>query len=292
MQRWIAIALLLAETARGASCCLGGSPKTFIQLRRLQTYELGLSTTMRDIYARYDEFGERESTDGNQTYSLTWGGGARLTEYVQAFAVLPLVYQVNRYGNTTAGLARPGDATLGMSWTVLEHLFFDDWYPTVTLTTGAKIPTGRREVVEAGRHVPGTGNGVWEPFLGASVRKDFEWATLSFSANFTRPFGDLDYGIKDGNHWELIEAVSVPLNRRFSVGGGSNQTWIAEKAQNGATLPNSSQRSVGAFLTSTYFLTPLVDLTGTFEFTVPASHLSVNYPAYRAATLTVKYGFY
>lgn len=292
MQRWVAILLLFAETARGASCCLGGSPKTFIQLRRLQTYELGLSTSVRDIYARYDAYGEKESTDGNQTYAVTWGAGARLSEYLQTFAVFPLVYQVNRYGNTTSSLARPGDATVGMSWTLVEHLFFDDWYPTVILTTGAKIPTGKREAIQNGRHIPGTGNGIWEPFLGASVRKDFEWATLSLSANFTRPFGTLDYGVKDGNHWELIEAVSVPVNRRFSVGGGANQTWISEKAQNGATLANSNERSIGAFLTTTYFLTPLVDITGTFDFTVPIEHLSVNYPAYRSVILTVKYGFY
>lgn len=292
MRQWITIFALLAETARGASCCVGGSPKTFIQLRRLQTYELGLSTSLRDIYARYDSYGERQASDGNQTYSVSWGAGARLTEYLQAFATLPLIYQVNHYGSNSTSAALPGDAIMGFSWTVLEHLFFDDWYPTVNITAGAKLPTGRRESIVEGRHIPGTGNGLWEPFLGASIRKDFEWVTLSLSANYNRPFGTLMGGITDGNRWELIESMSLPLNRRFSIGGGLNQTWIGEKGQNGAALANSSERSIGAFFTTTYFITPLVDLTGTFDFSMPSNHLSVNYAAYRALTVTIKYGFY
>jgi hypothetical protein len=293
MKQPLVIALLLAvETAKAASCCLGGSPKTFIQLRRLQTYEVGLSTSVRDNYARYDLHGEYQSSDGNQTYSVAWGAGARLSENVQVFGVLPLIHQVNRYGSKSASQTLPGDLVMGATWTAVEHLFFDDWYPTIAFTAGLKVPTGKREFLKVGRRVPGTGNGLWEPFVGASLRKDFEWVTVSLSVNYTRPFGLLEGGIRDGNRWEAVEAVSLPITRRFSIGGGAAQTWIGEKAQNGATLVDSYERSAGAFLTSTFFLTSLVDLTGTFDFSIPSDRLSVNYPAYRALTLTVKYGFY
>jgi hypothetical protein len=292
MRRALLIALLLSESARAASCCVGGSPKTFIHLRRLQTYELGLSTSVRDVYARYDFSGARHETDGNQTYSLTWGAGARLVDGLQAFAAFPLVHQVNKYGSLSSTRTLPGDSILGITWTAVEHLFFDDWYPTVLLTAGAKLPTGRVERVENGRRSPGTGNGLWEPFFGVALRKDFEYVTFSVTANFNRPFGLLENGITDGNRWEVIESLSIPIGRRLSLGGGAAQTWIAEKAQNGALLPNSAERSLGAFATATYFITPLVEMTGTFDFSLPMERLSYNYAAYRALTFTVKYGFY
>ncbi len=291
-RQWIIALLLVAEAARGASCCVGGSPKTFINLRRLQTYELGISTSIRDEYARYDLYGDRTDKDSAQTYSLSLGGGARLSETVQVYGVFPVVYQVNRYGNRTGTDAFTGDMTIGTSWTVLEHLFFDDWYPTIALTTGLKLPTGRQDYFEAGKHIPGTGNGLWEPFVGASIRKDFEWVTLSFSANYTRPIGTQNNGIQEGNRWELSESLIIPLNRRFSLGGGAAQMWTADKSQNGGLLANSDERALSGFLTTTYFVTPLVDVTGTVDFTLPSERLNVNHAAFRGFTFTMKYGFY
>lgn len=293
MKTFAAIILaLVAPFAYGASCCVGGSPKTFIQLRRLQTYEVGLSTSVRDTYGRYNLYGERETTAGDQTYTVAWGIGARLTEKAQIFSVLPLVHQISRYGATSVSHTSPGDALVGGTWAVVEQLFFDDWYPTVALTAGAKLPTGKVETVRAGRRVPGTGNGLWEPFVGLSLRKDFEWVTFSFSANFSRPFGKLEGDISEGNRWELSEALNVPFGRRFSFGGGLAQIWVGNKRQGGLVLADSAERSSGAFLTSTYFVTPLVDLTLTADSSLPANGLSVNYAAYRSLTFTVKYGFY
>lgn len=293
MKRAVAIALAFAaELLQAAACCIGGNPRTFIQLKRLQTYELGLSTAVRDVYGNFDAFGTRERTDGNQTYTISWGGGMRLSETWQAYAVLPIVHQINRYGGVLTNRTGPGDVSLGVTFTAVEQLFFDDWYPTVNLMAGAKLPTGRTESVVAGQRTPGAGNGLWEPYVGLGLRKDFEWVTLSVTATFGRPFGLLEGRLREGNRWELIESFNLPLDRRLSLGGGASQTWVETKSQDGAKLAGSDSRSAALFATATYFVTPLVELSSAVDFSMPVDKLAKNYPAYRGLAFTLKYGFY
>lgn len=293
MKRAIAIALTFsAQLLHAAACCIGGSPRTFIQLKRLQTYELGLSTSVRDVYGRFDEYGARERTDGNQTFTIAWGGGIRLSETWQAYAVLPFVHQINRYGGALANRTSPGDVSLGVSFTAVEQLFFDDWYPTVQLMAGAKLPTGIAEKVVAGQRQPGTGNGLWEPYVGLGLRKDFEWVTLAVTGTFSRPFGLLDGRLREGNRWDLIESLYFPIDRRLSLGGGASQTWIGAKTQDGLRLAVSDEQSSALFATATYFVTPLVELTTTVDFSLPVDRLAKNYPQYRGVAFALKYGFY
>ena len=49
MKRFLLISIAaLPQMTHGGSCCLGSGPKSFVQLRHLQNYELGLAKNFKD----------------------------------------------------------------------------------------------------------------------------------------------------------------------------------------------------------------------------------------------------
>ncbi len=270
----------LPRAALAAACCLGGSVKSFISLQRLQTYEVGVSTTARDVYGRYNLFGELDEAEPNQTLTLALGAGARLTQDLQAFLILPWVYRTEGGGRTDGTRAGVGDAVVGAQYTLIESLFRDDWYPTVTLTGGAKLPTGSTETKLGGKMVPGTGNGVWEPFFGIGLEKPLGFPTISLKATYTGRTGDR--GAALGDMIELTGTVTAVLHQRFSLAAGATQAWILKDGQRVASL----------FLTPTYYITRFWSVAAAAEVTLPMDGFGIGQQAMRAFTVTTRYGFY
>lgn len=284
------LALTLGEVARAAACCAGGNPKSFITLQRLQTFEVGLSSTFRDVYGEYDLYGDLEDSGRNQTLSLLFGAGARLTTDLQASLTLPLVHQENKFGrdaNTRSGL---GDIILGAQYTLLESLFQDEWYPTVTLAAGIKTPTGKIETNLGGVRTPGTGNGTWEPFLGVGLQKTYGPAILAFRASYSARLAK--DALDKGDAVELIESVSYLFSQPFSIAAGLTQTWTLDDRISGQTKADSATRVASAFIAPTYFLTRYWSIGGGVDFALPLDRAGVNQQAGRSVTLTTKYGFY
>lgn len=276
----------------GAACCLGGGPKSFISLKRLQKYELGVSTSFQDVYGRYNVYGELEETDRNQTYSLSFGAGVRLLSDLQSYLIIPLVLQSNGNADYQNSRLSVGDVLTGVNWIVLESLFSDDWYPTISLSAGLKFPTGSKESLSAGQYLPGTGNGLWEPFVGLNLAKTLSFATVTFDASYTIPASGTPGEVEEGDKIILSESAYIPLSQRLGVGGGSSQTWALPKSQNGAILEDSASRRANIFLNSTYFLTRVMSLSAAVDFSIPIERFGVNDQASRSFTVTMKYGFY
>ena len=107
MKKVLLIALFVSRAALGAACCLGGSVKSFISLQRLQTYEVGFSTSVRDVYGGLAEITVLESyllrpktkpSDTVLVFMHPIGGGA----------YLPMINGLARAGHHVEMQARVG----------------------------------------------------------------------------------------------------------------------------------------------------------------------------------------
>jgi len=301
MRVFLLLSLLLNPRLFGAACCVGGSPKTFLSLQRLQKYELGLSNSFRDVYGNYNPFGDLVEADKNQSLTLSLGADARLTHFLEAFFVFPWVYQTKQTGSGTHYRSTIGDLSVGARWMLLESLFQSDWYPTVGLVGGVKAPTGSVESVSSeGRLLPGTGTGNWEPYLALELKKDYAPITVVLAAGLTvrlsrnapDPAGGPNLLVRDGNRMEFSETVSYALSRRLNIALGSNQFWELDRSIDGSVIPFSSSRAIGLALSSSYFFTQFLSLTGAVDFSIPRDRLGVNQQASRTFNFTVKQGFY
>ncbi len=204
----------------------------------------------------------------------------RLNDDLQAFLVVPWVYRSNGGGRVDTNRAGVGDVIVGATYQLVETMFRDDWYPSITVTGGAKLPTGSVDTKVDGRFTPGTGNGVWEPFVGVGFEKPIGLPTLALKATFTGRMGARGLGI--GNMFELTGTVSLPFTQRFNFGAGVTQAWIFK----------DGQRVASVFVTPTYYLTRFWSLAASAELAVPIAGFGVNQQMPRSVTLTAKYAFF
>lgn len=292
---------LSSTLASGAVCCLGGGPKTFVDLQHLQKYKLGLSTSFRDIYGRYDSYGDLVSAEKSQTYNMSLAATTNMADGLDVFFVLPWVYQKTSIGNESGSAASIGDVVIGSKYTLIDRLFIDDWYPIVTLLGGMKFPTGATDsVTSSGKLSPGTGNGIWEPFFGITLRKELAPIQLGLSATYTRrfksnvpnPSGNGVLAVKEGDRFELTESGTLPVSWRLKFVLGSTQQWDLSREIDRATVPDSRARDVRAFLASTYTFTQYWSVSVTGEGSLPVAKLGVNQDASRTLTFATTYGFY
>ena len=156
--------LTLGFEIQGAACCAGGGPRSFIALQEMQEYEIGFSTSYREVYGLFDVDGSLIDAETNQTMSLSFGAAARVMDDLEAFAILPLVNKLQGVGGQTFSAGNIGDILLGGRYTLYRPLLLSEWYPTVVLLGGIKLPTGQTEPVLVG-------NGAWEPAIGLEFNK-------------------------------------------------------------------------------------------------------------------------
>lgn len=276
----IALALALATWPVGiwaAACCAGGGPKSFISLARLQAYEIGISSTVRDVYGEFDLHGELGETPKNQTYSLLLGAGARLTQDLQWVATVPLVHQVNRFGRSDTTESGLGEILTSLDYVLLESLFSDEWYPTLSVYAGAKLPTG-------------VGNSLWEPFVGLTAKKIFGPLTLSLRSGFTGRL--IRQGFDRGDMVDLVESASYSFNERLSLAVGSTQAWTFNDRLHGQIKTDSATRVATVFLSPTYYVDRYWSVAAGLEAALPFAKTGVNAQASRVFSLTTKYGFF
>lgn len=277
-----------ATSLFGAACCSGGSPKSFISLSRLQNHEIGLSTTFRQVYSFFNAYGEQEEAQKNQTTSVTLGVGTRLSQDFQVSAILPFVRQVT--GANTPSREGVGDATVSAQYTAVESLFSSDWYPTLHLIAGVKLPTGLQATKDGKQLLPGTGNGKWEPFVALGMQKNFGPVTLALRSAYTARL--LHENIDSGDAIELVESLSYLFSERLSVALGSAQTWTWNDKIDGLIRPDTNTRAVSVFVSPTYFLNRYWSVSTAVDGALPIERIGVNSQAALSFSLTSRYGFY
>lgn len=293
------LAGFISQSLYGAACCGGEGPKSFLQLRELQSYQLGISTSLKDIYGRYDEYGDLIRTDKSQTYTLSAGAAAKVTEDLDAQLLVPWVYQVKEYTGNPNSAGNLGDISVGARYALVRAFFHDDWYPSIFVSGGLKFPTGTVEALSnEGKITPGSGNGIWEPYLGVFLQKNVGFATLGLSATYTGRFKrtvDTVQGpqsVKEGDRVTLGESGTIPLSERWSLTLGSNQTWDMARQLNGSAVADSAARFVTGVVSTTYFLTRYWAMSVEGEAALPIAKLGVNQQAARTITMTTSYAFY
>jgi hypothetical protein len=293
--RFLLGAIILAIASWGnfampAACCLGGTPRNFISLQKLQRYELGVSTAYRNIYGQYDSYGALVPFDGSETLSLSLAGGTRLTNQLETYAVMPFIYQHDGVVTSTQTTTSLGDAIFGFRYVLAQTSFQDDWYPDLFLLTGLKIPTGAVETPVNSRLLPGTSNGLWEPYAGLLVQK--QWGRLIFSASGSYTFrigaGPADL-VQDGDRIDCAETVTYVYSKQFSLGVGSSQGWTLFRSQRGRTLVDGAGRLTTVFLNPTYFLGAGWSIMAVLDQTIPISSFGVNETAATTLSLVAKY---
>lgn len=282
-------------------CCLGGGPKSFIQLRDLQNYQLGVSSSLRDTYGRYDAYGDLVRAEKDQTFTMAFGAGAKFIENLDSFVILPIVYRIKQSALIDVDRGNLGDVLVGSRLTVLRSLFHDEWYPTINISAGLKVPTGTVDGLSQDGHIaPGTGNGIWERFVGLGLQKDYGFLILNGSMTYTGRFGRTITGpgqedpivVKEGDRIELSESGLFPLTRRLSITVGSAQEWDLPRKLAGQMVSDSEARVTSLFFSSNYFLTQYWSLSAGAEFSVPIARLGMNLEATRTMSLTSTYTFY
>jgi len=272
-----------------AACCLGGSSKSFLSLQRLQKYEVGTALSYKEDYGRFSAAGSLESSEVHRTFQMVLGAGTRVHPDWQLHAFVPLVSQVKSYGSRLENAFGLGDVSVGVDWTAVEALFTTDWYPTIRVQAGLKLPTGGTEKKVSGTWQPGTGNGMWEPYLGVGFEKKIGQFTAGVRGGVTARASS---GDKLGTQLELAESLAYNFSPRFSVAAGSSQTWTGDTTVGNRTIASSSSRSISFFAQGTYFIDRTLSVALSAEFTAPQSGWSRNSPATQSISLITKYGLF
>lgn len=297
MKTWVLLGLAFSDFAFAGSCCIGSGPRSFVQLKHLQTYDVGIATSYRDVYARFNVYGNRVQSEKNQTLTTAVGGSFRLTPRSELYAILPFVTKSKSYGGETKTRSDLGDITLGTKVLLYDPFFEEDWLPEVKVLASAKAPTGRRDSLISVD--PGTGNGMWEASLGVQLTKDFGDFIFVLSPSYTRrfshtiadPFGT-ESNLREGDRFELTESITVPVSQRLSLSMGSTQAVDFDGSVNGGVIPDSGGRYTTGFVGASYFVTRLWTVSAAFESVLPFEKLSVNQEGFRTVTFTTTYAIY
>lgn len=296
---FLAIALLSKPLMAG-SCCIGSGPRSFVQLKHLQSYDVGIATSFRDVYARFNPYGVKAENDRDQIYTLAFGGSARVTPRSEVYGIVPLVSKTKAYGGIYENNSDLGDVSLGTKVLLYDPFYGEDWFPETKLLGAVKLPTGRADTLGGDRKiVPGTGNGMWEASLGVQFTKDLTDIVAGFAATYTRRFSrtafqpsGVDLQVREGDRIEFTESLTVPVSQRLSFSGGSTQVVDFDTTVNDSLVSDSGGRYTTGFVGASYFVTRLWTLSAAFEAVLPIEKLSVNQQAFRTLTFTTTYAIY
>ena len=300
MKFGLTLIVLIPRLLWAGACCLGGGPKSFVLLRPLQSYELGVSTSFKDNFGRYNSYGDLVATEKNQSYNVLLGGTARLTIDTDAFVIVPWVWQFKESLNATQSRQTLGDILVGVRYHLLDNLFEDEWYPKIQISLGVKVPSGKMEALdELGQITPGTGNGIWEPSLGVTAQKDYGFVIVSVSPAYVWRLGrsfksaeGVEAKLNEGDRIELTESLTFPITREWSVAVGSEQSWTLSKKINGSVMSDTQGRGITGFISTGYYLTRFWSLGLGFDSALPLSRWGVNQPATRTISLTSNYSIF
>lgn len=291
--RWFLFFFLIPRLVWAGACCIGGGPRSFVQLRQFQSYDLGIATSFKDNFARLNSYGEAVETEKLQTYTVALGASAKVLPRTEAYTILPVVLKNRNLGPESRSRANLGDVLVGGRFSLYDPLYMEDWFPETKILFSVKAPSGTTDEV-------GTGNGIWEPSLGVQFQKDFSNLIAAMSVSFTHrfprsvksPVSTSYLSVKEGDRIEVSETVTVPLTQDWSVALGSSQVWDLGGSVNNKGTEDSHGRYISGLLSATYFIDRFWRVSAAFEGVLPFSKWGANEDAYRTVTLTSTYAIY
>ena len=175
-------------------------------------------------------------------YRLSPGIAQRLADRWQGYAVLPYVWNRNRYSGRTADSQGPGDATLGVWYETFDEATcvykvrrWRDLKPSIYLGGALTVPTGISPYDDVGDNFAITGRGFYRLDATLDVEKTvYPWSVavrFTYGRHLERPV-NRQYGI-------YVEPYRLRLGDRRSLSASLGYTWF---------LPNLAQLTLtGAY---------------------------------------------
>ncbi len=200
-------ALLFPQgAAYAASCCGGGSASALVMPK--------ISSAMLDVSLDYEKYNGYWNKDGKhfpdppgsdlKQYRLNIGYAYRLADNWQISAILPLVFNENKYSGASSSTRGVGDATINLWYEAFDKIMcvwkvnsWKDLIPAVYFGGSLVVPTGISPYDDAGSSFDITGRGFYR--LDATMLLDktiYPWNTsllMSYGTHLERPI-NREYG--------------------------------------------------------------------------------------------------
>ncbi len=198
------IALLTSSAAGAAPCCGGGSAIPAL-ITGDDSAQLGTSVSQATVIGDAPAEGLpvfRSGNDSEITQAFKLEGAYRVSDRVQAGAVLPLIRRARELTQASASAYGLGDVTLDAAYEVLPEWSYSAWKPHGFLFLQTTLPTSPSTYdAEAPFQIDARGRGFFQLGLGAAFLKGVgNWDLIasaeghrSFARTFTTPdSGDLN----------------------------------------------------------------------------------------------------
>ncbi len=282
----------LSKIALAGSSYSGNAPKSFMQMGPLQTYEMGILTSVSDSIGRFNSIGELNDSPENRVYNLAVGATTRVGVLTDLYLIVPFITRIQASENLIKSSTGPGDIIFGARHRLVDSLFEGEWAPKITGTFSLKVPTGTTSgAVPANIHVSGTGNGLWEPTLGALFFKDLGQAIVAINPSVTLALGDKqrrDSSEFLGHRIEVSETATIPITPFLTGMLSLIENWSAGNS----LTKNLSGRGMAATVGASYFLNRLWSVAINAESSITIEKFSVNQAAVRTLTFQSNYSIF
>ena len=284
--------LCLNRIVLAGSSYSGSAPKSFMQMGPLQTYEMGILTSLSDAIGHFNSIGELNDSPENRTYNLSVGATTRIGVLTDLFLILPFITRIQTSGTTVKSSTAPGDIICGARHRLVDSLFEGESTPKITATVSLKVPTGTTSgSTPTNIHVSGTGNGLWEPTVGVLFFKDLGRAIVAIHPSVTLALGEAqkrEFSDFLGHRFEVSETATIPITPFLTGMVSLFENWSAGNS----VINNLSGRGMGATIGASYFFNRLWSVAVNAESSITIKNFSINQPAVRTLTFQSNYSIF
>ena len=258
--------LSLSASGISSPCCGTDSLRILASLQELRHLDFSLTTSLKEVYARYDGQGKLSRLQGPSDLTFHFTSIARLYPELQIFGRVPFLFRSDTAAYQESRGPRLGELLLGMQRTLYQSLYLEDPVPTVSILATVKAPTG---LTELGTVAPRA----WEPYLGFALQKErFHW------------LGNMDFGVSLRQRELLLrgsQSLGYTISQPWQLGIGSQQILSL----------NASQKMVSLFSFVHLALGQFTLVGAQLDWSLPIPGLGSSQDLTRTASFSLRYTF-
>jgi hypothetical protein len=292
----LAFALVVspAASARAAACCgsghgvgqwLGASERAAASVAVRASDRFGSWTSERD-------FKLSPSGDYDRELGAEVGWMARAGRRLQLGVSVPMLATFRRLGDTESSGGGAGDVRAAARLEVLES-GAAAWAPSVALTLGATLPTGRSSSASGdalGADVTGLGAGELRPGLGIEKAWRGFQATFAASVGFRTPFYTASgEEVRLAPRLQLLAAAGPTWGSGVSLALGGTYEREAGATFGGRVSPGTTRERAALLAVLAYDINARWTAIGSLQADIPIAGLGRNEIAAVAPSAGVRY---
>lgn len=248
-------------------CCGTDSPRILASMQELRQLDFSLTTSFKEVYARYDSQGNLSQVRGPSDLAFQLTSVIRLNPQLEMFGRLPFIFRSENGLSPHEGSSQLGDLLLGFRRIVYESLYLEDPLPTVSFLANLKVPTGLSDL---GTQSPKA----WEPFVGIGLQKErFQW------------LGNMDLGLSVRENEILFrgsQSLGYGISQPVQLGLGSQQIISLNASQKVFSLLSFAHWSLDQFTV----------LGAQIDWSLPLEGFGANQVLTRTASVSLRYTFF